>query len=185
MGKMMTKPITVEFINDFLCQTERKWATSKINEGIYGFQIQKGTRWNPGLSQRDIDSYQFELNVQFPEDFKTFLQHANGTDLQTVNVYGNSGLPHAFAPGVYNYPRDLMTIKSSIEELLGDRDAALTSLGLKQDVLGRDPKFIPFYGHRYVLCGANPEISIVCSILGSDAIVYATNLQEYLITEFL
>ncbi len=182
---MADTKITPDFIKSFLSKTEKKWANCKINNGIYGFQFQAGTKWNPGLSQKEIETYQSELGIQFPADFITFLKYANGTDLQTVNVYGNDGNKHAYAVGVYSYPRDLEIIKKRIEWLKEDWDAALESLELEEDVLGRNPKFIPFYIHRYILSSGNPDASIVCSIHGSDAIVYGSSLKEYLQKEFL
>jgi hypothetical protein len=49
---------TSDFIKGFLSGTEKKWSNHKINNGIYGFQFQPGTKWIPGLSQKEIDAYQ-------------------------------------------------------------------------------------------------------------------------------
>ncbi len=138
-----------------------------------------------GLSQEEIEAYQSEIGIQFPADLVTFLQHANGTDLQTVNVYGNDWNKHAYAPGVYSYPRDLEIIKQRIEWLKEDWAATLESLELEKDVLGKNPEFIPFFSHRYILSNGDPDASFVCSIHGNDAIVYGSNLKEYLQAEFL
>ncbi len=182
---MTTTQITSDFIRGFLAKTEKKWSNHKINNGIYGFQFQPGTKWNPGLSKEEIDAYQAELKIQFPTDFIAFLKHANGTNLQTVNVFGNDGNPHAHAPGVYSYPRDLKIIKQRIEWLKQDWNAALECLELDDEIFGKNPKFIPFYSHRYILSGLNPQGSIVCSIDGTDAIIYGASLTEYLQAEFL
>ncbi|MBC8038154.1 MAG: SMI1/KNR4 family protein [Rhizobiales bacterium] len=182
---MANTQITPDFMKAFLFETETKWASGKINNGVYGFQFQPGMKWNPGLSQEEINSYQSVLGIPFPKDLVTFLQYANGTDQKTVNVYDDDGNPHAYASGVYRYPHDIEAIKQRIEWLAEDWEAALESLKLEADVLGKNPKFAPIYSHRYVLCNGNPDSSIVCSIQGSDAIVYGSSLKEYLQNEFL
>ena len=102
-----------------------------------------------------------------------------------MNIYGNNGNPYAYAAGVYSYPRDIEIIKQRIAWLKQDWDAAFESLELGVGELGKNPKFIPFYIHRYILSNGKPSDSIVCSIHGSDAIVYGSNLKEYLKAEFL
>jgi hypothetical protein len=49
---------------------------------------------------------------------------------------------------------------------------------------------VPIFSHRFVVCGPNPESSVVLSIVTDitddvDAIVYAGSLEEYLVREFL
>ncbi len=182
---MADTEMTPNAVKIFLRETEKKWADRKINNGTYGFQFQPGTKWIPGLSQEQINAYQSTLEIRFPKDLVTFLQYANGTDLQTINVYDNDGNPHTYAPGVYSYPRDLEVIKQRIALLTEDWDEVLESLGLGENVLGKNPKFFPFFAHRYVLCNGDPTTSIVCSIHGTDAIVYGPSLEKYLQSEFL
>jgi hypothetical protein len=182
---MADTEITPNVVRTFLRETEKEWADRKIDGDIYGFQFQPGTKWNPGLSLEQINDYQSALGIRFPKDLVTFLQCANGTDLPTINVYGNDGNPHACAPGVYSYPRDLEVIKQRIELLAEDWDAILESLEIGEKILGENPKLFPFFAHRYVLCNGDPTKSIVCSIHGTDAIVYGSSLEKYLRSEFL
>lgn len=46
---------------------------------------------------------------------------------------------------------------------------------------------MPIVSHRYVVCSPNPESSVVLSVVveGTDAIVYADSLRDYLEKEFL
>jgi hypothetical protein len=92
-------------------ESERYWSSLQINPSSYGFQIQPGTKWRPGLSDAQIEQYQSEIGFHFPAGVRAYLRHMNGTDLPTVNVYGSSGTPHAFGPGFYSYPDDLTRIK--------------------------------------------------------------------------
>jgi hypothetical protein len=51
--------------NDFLAQfkraTEKRWSEQLINPNLYGFQFQRGTRWNPGLTSEKIEQYENAL----------------------------------------------------------------------------------------------------------------------------
>lgn len=180
---MRDTELTDDFVKDFLRETERKWAKSEIDQGVSGFQIQPGTKWNPGLAHEAIGAYQAALGIEFPNDLVTFLRHANGTNRPTVNVYSNLGYPHKYALGVYCFPQHLEAIKQRIEQLADGK--FLDSLELEGNILGERPQFIPFFEHRYVLSNGNLDSSIVCSIHGSDAIVYGSSLKAYLQKEFL
>jgi hypothetical protein len=87
--------ISGDFLTWFKAATEAKWTRSSINPGIYGFQFLPGTRWNPGLSDAAVREYEEVLDARFPNDFRAFLRFANGTDRETLNVYGSSGEPRA------------------------------------------------------------------------------------------
>ena len=173
-----------DFIASFKQSTEGLWSALVINPGLYGFQFQKGTRWNPGLSEIQIDQYEKELGFGLSSDLRLFLRYLNGTDLPTVNVYGNCGEPHRTSEGIYSYPRDLEHVKNRMEDLVKDwRDVnyVLAEVGFED----RSGSLFPFYSHRYVACGRDFPNSPVLSVHGSDAIVYAPNFREYLKMEFL
>jgi hypothetical protein len=177
--------IDESFITDFKQRTEALWKHRRLNLGIYGFQIQAGTCWNLGLHDDDIEEYKRELRVHFPDDFRLLLRHLNGTDLPTLNVYGNSGEPHATGPGVYSYPRDLELVKKYIEEIQRERDEISTVLRDEGFDLKTSMGLVPFYSHRFLVCSPDlPEVPVL-SIVGTDAIVYAPSLHSYLEREFL
>ena len=177
--------ITNEFLVEFKNQTESNWQDSDINPAIYGFQFQRGTRWNEGLSENEINSYESDLGVRFPIDFKLMLHFMNGTDLPTVNVYGLCGEPYRYSVGVYAYPRDLSIVQNNIQWVVNNRDEIVESLQEQGFSLKSTDQFIPIYGHRYILCGANIHQSTILSIMDTDAIVYGDSLKTYLIKEFL
>lgn len=168
------------FLVDFKRRTEERWANARLELWIYGFQIQPGTRWLPGLSDSQIDEYQAVLGVTFPHDFREFLRHFNGTDRENLNIYGNSGEPHRTRPGAYSYPRDLAAVRALMSEWEADWPEIVESCEL-------DPaaRCVPIYLHRGVLCGPDLGRSTVMSIMGTDAIVYAPDLRSYLEKEFL
>jgi hypothetical protein len=173
------------FIKGLKSQTEELWKSKKINSAIYGFQIQPGTCWRPGLSETEIDGFQRDLRVEFSRPLKIVLRHINGTDTPNLNVYGNSGESHRTRISAYSYPADLDLVKELIAGVEGQR-ADIKGTLLEQGFdLKDNVSLVPFYLHRYVVCSQSEENSPVLSITGTDAIVYAPTLRRYLEVEFL
>lgn len=182
MGIMMTD----DFLAEFKRKTEENWSHTSINPHLYGFQFQPDTRWNPGLSDREITEYEGVLNVRFPGDFKVFLRAMNGTDLLTLNVYGYSGEQHRHSLGVYSYPKDLEAVQLRIEEVEAYRSQLTATLADQRFALAGQDFLMPICIHRYVVCRTGFDRSAVLSIAdGDDAIVYGNSLEEYLENEFL
>jgi hypothetical protein len=176
--------------NDFLTQfkraTEKKWSEQSINPNLYGFQFQRGTRWNPGLSDEEIAQYEDVLRVRFPHDFNAFLREMNGTDISTLNIYGYRGEPPRQWVGVYSYPRDLGIVRRLIEDVTKHRAELITTMAEQGLDLPVEAGLVPIYGHRYLVCTSSPDSSVVLSIDGGDdAIVYGNSLKAYLEREFL
>lgn len=187
---MQHPPLTVEAIQTFLQQTQKHWADCQPESDVYGFQFVRGTHWNPGLTPAELEAYQAALGIEFPRDLQCFLRHANGTEPAMVNLYAQDGHAHRYAAGVYRFPQDMPAIRLAITWLEAHWQGILEALTLESDYIGRDilgtnPQFIPFYGHRYVLSNGDADSSIVCSIQGSDAVVYGWSLEAYLQREFL
>ena len=180
-----TSPIDDEFLRKFKRQTEARWDHEGINPGIYGFQFQRGARWNRGLTEADIAMYQADLGVQFSDDFKHMLCLMNGTDLPTINIYGSSGEPQRTSVGVYSYPRDLSIVQELRRETEQGRDEITAELLDQGFELEPNANLVPIFSHRYIVCGADPGKSVVLSIVGTDAIVYGNSLRTYLQAEFL
>lgn len=174
-----------KFLIEFKRQTEARWQHTNINPGIYGFQFQRGTRWNEGLADSEIEAYEAALGVQFPNDFKRMLHVTNGTDLPTVNVYGSSGVPQSEFVGVYSYPRDLLIVQEMRQDIGKDRGEIAAVLLDQGFELERSANLVPIFSHRYLVCGSDPDKSVVLSIVGTDAIVYEDSLRTYLQKEFL
>ncbi len=176
---------------DFLLQlktiTELNWSRQSIDQTVYGFQFQCGTRWNPGLSDKEIEDYENVLRVQFPLDLRAFLGVMNGTDLPTLNVYGYCGQPHRTSVGVYSYPRDLKLVEQGIEDVRESRDEIAVDLREQGFDLSRQANLVPIFGNRYLVCTSNLDFSAVLSIVvhDVDAIVYGKSFHEYLEREFL
>jgi len=179
--------LTNDFLTEFKRATEAEWREKSINPTLGGFQFQRGTRWNPGLSDEMIGEYESILGVRFPHDFKAFLRTMNGTDLPTLNVCDHSGEPHREWFGVYSYPRDIEIVKEQIEHIRTSRAEIVADLDEQGFELSAESRLVPIYAHRYVVCASDPNSSVVLSILvhDVDAIVYGNSLREYLENEFL
>lgn len=175
------------FLTEFKRKTEEKWSELTHDPNISGFQLQKGTRWNPGLSDEKIAEYEASIGVQFPHDFKAFLREMNGTDIPTLNTYGHSGQPPRESIGVYSYPRDIEIVKQLINNVSDPKYRIdLADVLAKQGFdLPSEAKLVPIYIHRFVVCTPNLNSSVVLSIMDTDAIVYGGSLKEYLEKEFL
>src|SRR5712671_2356649 len=178
--------LSANFLAQFKRLTEKEWSEQSIDPHIYGFQFQRGTRWNPGLSEKEIAEYESAVAVRFPNDFRAFLRAMNGTDLPTLNVYGYCGEPQRQSVGIYSYPRDIEIIRQRIDDVRGWRAELTTTLGDEGFDLADDESLVPIYGHRYIVCTSDLNSSVVLSIAGgADAIVYGRSLEEYLQREFL
>ncbi len=158
-------------------ESEKLWKKAKIHPAIYGFQIQKRTKWNPPLNEAEIGEYENELGFRFPGVYRTFLKRMNGTDKPAVNVYGKSGEPFAYAPAYYSYPRDLRTAKEMIEWVCESFKIGVT------DIDGEKIPFIlPIVSHRFLIAdkaGKNP----VLSMYGDDVVPYASSLKTFLVND--
>lgn len=179
--------LTADFLMEFKRATEAKWREKSIDPTLHGFQFQRGTRWNEGLSAEMVSEYEIVLRAQFPHDFRAFLREMNGTGLATVNVYGSSGEPPLESVGVYSYPRDIETVKAHIEHIRASRAEIAADLAGQGFDLPAGASLVPIFVHRYVVCTADLNSSVVLSIAVNevDAIVYGSSLQEYLESEFL
>lgn len=179
--------ISRDFLLELKKATEQNWDRKPLDPTVYGFQFQRGARWNRGLSKGEILEYENALGVRFPHDFRTFLSVLNGTDMPTLNVYAYGGEPHRTDVGVYSYPRDLKIIEERIRDVRESRDEIIENLREQGFDLPTQADLVPIYADRYVVCTSNLNNSVVLSIVvhAVDAIVYANSLREYLERDFL
>ncbi len=178
--------LDIDSVLAFKAASETKWRNTSVKGSTWGFQIQAGTRWNPGLTDQVIAQYEVAVGASFHPDFKIFLRCMNGTDIPAIDVRGSGGEPPRFATGFYSYPRDIALIEKRIEDVSADKIQLFATLEEQGFHLPDDAKFIPVYSHRYLVCSPSIEGSPVLSIWdASDAIVYGRSLLEYLEKEIL
>jgi hypothetical protein len=173
-----------EFLREFKTRTERHWSHNDPNPTIYGFQFQRDTKWNPGLDEEQVREYEARVQAHFPIDFRRMLLFMNGTDKPTLNVYGMSGVPFKESVGVYSYPRDIETILDMMKRIKDTQHQLHKVLAEEMILLNHDSVWVPIYAHRFIVCNGDKHESKVLSIMGLDAILYASSLREYLELEF-
>jgi len=83
--------------------------------------------------------------------------------------------------------RGIWPIREYISDFQENRNEIASDLADQRFLLHPDASVMPIYGHRYVICSADPESSVVLSVVvrDVDAIVYANSLREYLKLDFL
>lgn len=120
--------------------------------------------------------FESEFGFAFPEIYKFYLRNMNGTDKPAANNYGDSKTI-AYASDYYSFPSDLEIVKDRIkwiyDEFLVDEEEVMRE---------KIPHIIPIVGHRFLVadnCSENP----VLSMYGRDTIVYAPNLQKFLLAD--
>ncbi len=166
-----------QFFSWLKTESEKYWEKIKIHKATYGFQIQPGTTWLPGLTDAQIAQYEKDMGFAFPNIYKTYLKHMNGTEQETLNVYGNSGEPYGYGIGYYSYPRDLAAVKDMIAWILEEYKIKPEDID-KQGI----PHIMPIVSHRFLVidrCEANPMLSMY----GNDSILYADSLDNFLVDD--
>jgi len=157
--------------------SEIYWETIPLKEEVYGFQIQAGTKWNPGLTENQIAQYEADMGFLFPEIFKLYLRVMNGTDTDMINIYARCGEPFRYAPGFYAYPKDLAAVKAKIQWIY--ESCHVTPAQIEMEEI---PHIFPIVSHRFLVidrCPTNP----VLSMYGNDIIPYSSNLLIFLVDD--
>ena len=168
--------------NKFKKITETLWENHiPCKEGVCGFQIQTGTKWNTGLSIKEINDLEVLFDIIFPFEYKNMLRVVNGFDREHVDFYEEE---KQYFRNCYKYPDDLEVVKPFIAELSNNLKyikIALKDLKLeKTEIKG----FIPLYGHRALVVFNELDLTPVISAVENDIIIYGRSLVEYWKHEF-
>lgn len=167
---------SIEYFKDLKIKSEAYWKTLELNESIYGFQTQKGTLWNKGLTEDQIASFEAEVGVEFPEGLKNYYRVMNGVNLPAINIYGNSGEKPTYSNSFYSYPEDVARIKERIQWIYESKNVTVNELK-KNDI----SRIFPVFGHRYLL--VDDENGTILSMYEDDIIYWADNISKLLAIE--
>lgn len=135
---------SIEFFKDLKIKSEEYWKTIELNKDVYGFQTQKGTLWNKGLTEEQIDSFETEVGIEFPEGLKNYYRVMNGVNLPAINIYGDSGEKPTYSNNFYAYPEDVAKIKEAIQWIYESNN--VTAEDLNEKGISR---VFPVFGHRF------------------------------------
>ncbi|MDR0434573.1 MAG: hypothetical protein LBH21_05850 [Gracilibacteraceae bacterium] len=148
-----------------------------MNKKIYGFQIQKETKWKNGLSENQLAEFQGIMGYEFPEILRDYYTVMNGVDMDQINVYGNSGLPCAYSKILYSFPDEVNIIKDLIQWIYAEN--AINEYEMKDRNISR---IFPIYRHKFMLIDHDQHP--VLSMYGNDIILYANSIIDLFNREF-
>jgi len=147
-------------------KSEKYWKKVDL-QVCWGFQIQEGSKWKKGLSEPELEDFQRQLNITFPESLKNYYRTMNGLDKPGIDNNGGEG-EIDFGDIFYSYPNDIPIIKSRIEWIMEANRVTEDSIR-DQKV----PHIVPYLGHRFLILD-NEEV--VLSMFDNDIIYWADNL---------
>lgn len=148
-------------------ESERYWKKVDIND-CWGFQIQEGSKWKKGLTEKQLEDFQKNLGITFSESLKNYYRTMNGLDRPGIDNGGETEIE--FGTTFYSYPEDIKIIKSQIEWILEDNKITDKTIQI-QNV----PSIIPYLGHRFLILDSEETI---LSMHGDDIIFWAENLSK-------
>ncbi|WP_299388320.1 SMI1/KNR4 family protein [uncultured Lacinutrix sp.] len=163
---------SIEFFEKIKNLSEKYWNNSDINQDIFGFQIQKGTKWKDGLSENELSDFQTQMKIEFPEGLKNFYRTMNGLDKEGINVFGSNGTEPNFNPIYYSYPENLKQIRENINWIYKSNGVKIENIEI--------PKIFPITGHRFLILDENNQI---LSMYGDDIIFWSENISKLIGTE--
>lgn len=143
---------------------------------IFGFQIQQGSVWRPGLDDAALAAFEKELGFLFPVPLCNFYKTMNGLTLPGINFYGNNGDLPTSTSLFYSYPDDIQLIRRQIDWIY-----EATSVSEQEIINAGISGIFPVYGHRFMLID-HPDNPIL-SMYGDDIIYWADNISKLLANE--
>ncbi len=210
----MGKDELTEFLGWFRSQTESYWKSYEPQSledfkalGVGGTSWKQGTRWKKGLGVEEIKGLEDDWNINFPEEFRTFLSVLNAPTMKCSRYSWSKGKPNELvqvddAPSFYDWAEDFSQIKSARNWLkegimfdVEESDLWRESWGPKPagrekqeqklaELINSAPTLIPVVGHRYLLDHVLSTGRPVLSVYQSDVIIYGSNLADYLFRDF-
>lgn len=166
---------SIEYFKAIKHLSESYFEENDINPKIYGFQIQQGSKWRPGLTNDQIERFEIDIGIKFSDELIHYYMTMNGLDKPGVNVFGSKGDEHTFYPVFYSYPDDLSEIKKMIAW-------AEKSNGLSREKMLDEniPMILPIANHNFIVFDGNNPI---LSIYGDDIICSSESLSKFIVRE--
>jgi hypothetical protein len=164
----------MKYIADFVKLkelTENYWDNVDLNKKIYGFQIQKGTKWKKGLSEDQINEFEKTMGFKFPEILRDYYTVMNGVDKEQINVFGNSGYKYSYSQNIFSFPDEIQIIKDLIMWIYEENK--INENEIKNKNISR---IFPICYHRFILI--DHEEHPILSMHGNDIIFWANNIID-------
>lgn len=155
--------------------------------GIVASLSQQGIRFEPGLSDKEIKFIQRWYEIDFPPDFRAFLQTALpvGSDFPDWRNGNSNSLKTSLLWPADGICFDVQHNDLWFSELFGDRPTSLeAALKIVRRKVAEAPQLIPIYAHRFIPSKPHLPGNPVFSVYQTDIIYYGSDLADYLSNEF-
>jgi hypothetical protein len=151
--------------------TENIWTNKKL-ENIYGFQFQPESKWKDGLSKNEIIEFEKIIGFEFPEIIRDYYSVMNGIDKETVNVFGDSGIPYIYTKTLYAYPEDLELINNLTQQIYNENNMDRTAMSYNHI-----SRIFPVYGHCFMLI--DHPYHPIFSMNGKEIVYLSNDLADF------
>lgn len=158
---------TIPNFEELKIESEKFWRSKELEDNVYGFQIQTGSKWKEGLKDEELKIFQDKLGIEFPDSLKTFYRTMNGLDRPGINVLAEKD-DAEYGTIFYSYPDDIDEMKEYIHWVKEENNSVKYNQG-------EVPPIVPYYGHRFLIIGKYEQ---VLSMYGNDIILWAENLIQ-------
>lgn len=113
------------------------------------------------------------MGYSFPEIYKCYLRVMNGTDKDTVNLYGESGESYSYKRGFLSFPRDIEIIEDRIKWIYD-------SFKIDSNYIEKHkiPHIMPIESHRFLVMDRSMSYPVL-SMYEDDAILYSQSLNIF------
>ncbi len=150
--------------------SEKVWKDKAYVDGCWGGQIQKNSKWKKGLSNEEIDDFEQQIGVPFPDSLRNFYATMNGLDRKGLDFLGDLNNEPELRTQFYSYPLDFDTINERIDWIFEEN-----RISREEVAEGKAPFVFPYYIHRFLVFDDNEH---ALSMYGSDIIYWADNLAK-------
>lgn len=148
-------------------------------KNVFGFQIQKDTKWNDGLSNREIKALEIQFGFKFPVDYVEMLKVFNGFQTLQISIDPEGNISNQYDGRCYQYPVHFEKTNWLIDEANQYIEYVIGALEQSGFDSIEIDGFVPLFGHRVLVVLKDKTKSPVLSIWGDDIIVYGENLMQY------
>ena len=175
LGNINTLDTSIATLEKIKELSEAYWKQVEYQE-VYGYQVQEGSKWKPGLNEMELFLFEKEVGFKFPLSLRNFYRTMNGLDKPGINFQGDlNNTKTEFRPKFYSFPDDLALINDYINWILEDN-----KISQEEIKSGKAPFIFPIYGHRFLIFDQNEQ---VLSMYGNDIITWAGNLAQAIVRD--
>lgn len=147
---------------------------------------QHRVRFEPGLSDQEVDQIEHFYRLRFPPDYRDFLQQGLPVSFEFIDWR------NAEAETIWqrlHAPRQCLGWYVEADRFWlptwGQRPADLTAaLAIADQAYTQAPQLIPILAHRYIPNYLNRAGNPIFSVFSTDTIFYGSDLINYLLNEF-